>query len=68
MAKQVKTMKNVREEMIEVFSQLKARKVDLNIAAEMNRVFGKLISSVNSQCMYHKLRKEPPEIDFMNCN
>jgi len=68
MAKTIKTIKDGREKMSEVFSKLEARKTDLGSAKAMCNCFGKQISSVKVQLEYAKLRKETPQIDFMKCN
>ena len=69
MAKQMKTMKEAREKLIEVIGKVESRKMDLGSAKVINNGVGKVISTIRTQLEYTKLRKSNPElnIEFMNC-
>lgn len=64
----MKTMKELREGLLEIFEQLGTGAIDLKMAAEKNNSAGKVINTVRSQLEYSKLRKEKPQIDFMKCH
>lgn len=62
-------MKNVidlRKELSEVFSDLRAGVIKPAEAAELNNTAGKMINSVKIELEYYNLRKEKPEIEFLN--
>lgn len=63
----MKTIKELRNELVEVFEDLKRDTIDLNRASEMNNTAGKTINTIRVQLEYHKLRKTKPEIDFLKC-
>lgn len=61
-------MKNVielRNELCELFNDIKTDSVDLVKAKEMTNAAGKIINSVKLELVYAALRKEQPVIDFM---
>lgn len=64
----MKTMKELREQVIKTYEDLKSGKLDLKVAAEMNNCAGKIINTVRTQLEYAKLRKEEPQIDFLKCH
>lgn len=63
----MKTMKEVRDRLIEINENLQKGEVDLKLATEMHNGIGKIINTVRTQLEYSKLRKEKPAIDFMKC-
>ena len=63
----MKTMKELRNALCEVFASLKSGKIKSKDATEMNNTAGKIINSTRAQLEYHKLRKDKPEIDFLKC-
>lgn len=64
----MKTIKELREQVIETFNNLKNGGIDLKIGAELNNCAGKIINTVRTQLEYAKLRKEKPQIDFLKCH
>lgn len=58
----------LREELSEVFTGLKNGSIEPKTASEMNNAAGKIINTVKVQLEYSALRKEKPEIDFLNCD
>ena len=64
----MKTIKEFRERLLEVFDGIKGGAVELKDAAEMNNSAGKIINTVRTQLEYHKLRKDKPQIDFLKCH
>jgi len=63
-----KTIKELRDEILEDRQALKSGQMELKIFAEMTNAAGKIINTVRSQLEYAKLRKEKPQIDFMGCH
>lgn len=61
----MKTVEDLRDQLAEVFSQLKSGGMKPNEAAELANVAGKMISSAKVQIEYYALRKEAPEIAFL---
>ncbi len=64
----MKTIRELREELAEVFKGLKSGAMEMKLAAEMNNAAGKMINTVRTQLEYHKLRKDKPQIDFLKCH
>ena len=60
----MKNIKELRIELSQVFMDLKAGKLDVKAAAEMNNAAGKIINTVKVQLEYAAL-KEKPNIDFL---
>lgn len=61
-------MKNVevlRSELAEIFEKLKAGEIKPGEAAELANLAGKMINSAKVQIDYYALRKEAPEITFL---
>ena len=67
MSTKIKTMNDLRKQMLEVFDKVKSKDMDLNVASELTKEVGKVIQSVRTQLEYHRLRKDKPEIDFLKC-
>lgn len=63
----MKTMKELRDGLAEIFDDLGTGNIDLKVAAEKNNSAGKIINTVRTQLEYHKLRKDKPEIAFLKC-
>jgi hypothetical protein len=62
-------MKNVvelREELITIFNQLKAKEISHADAKELNNSAGKIINSVKIELEYAGLCKVVPNIAFLN--
>lgn len=64
----MKTMKEVREKLVDLCKKLESGEMELPIVSEMHNGIGKLINTVTKQLEYAKLRKEKPQIDFMKCH
>lgn len=56
----------LRENLADLFLQIKEGNVDVKVAAEMNNTAGKIIASIKVQNDYAELRNEVPNIRFMN--
>ena len=64
----MKSMKDVRNKLVDLNAQLESGSLDIKIVAEMHNGIGKIINTVRTQLEYSKLRKETPQIDFMKCH
>ena len=62
----MKTITDLRNELLEVFEDLKDGNVEPKVAAEMNNAAGKAINTVKVQLEYAVLRKEIPKIAFLS--
>ena len=64
-------MKNVtelRDQLSQVFTDLRSGDIKHTDAAEFANIAGKMINSAKVQLDYYALRKESPNIDFLNSN
>lgn len=61
----MKTAEALRDELANVFSDLRAGKMKPGTAAELANVAGKMINSAKVQVEYYALRKETPNIPFL---
>lgn len=64
-------MKNcdaLRNELAIVFERLKAGEIKPGEAAEMANIAGKMINSAKAQIEYYALRKEVPNIGFLDAD
>ena len=62
-------MNNIAEltkHLSKLYEDLRAGKIEVKVASEMNNTAGKLISAQKIQLEYSELRKESPDIDFLN--
>ncbi len=62
-------MKNVielRQELINIFDDIKSQKIKGSDAKEMVNTAGKIIGTVKLQLEYAGLRKETPAIEFLS--
>ncbi len=57
---------NLRDELIQLFHDIKNETVKTNIAAEMNNAAGKIMQSLKVQLEYSALKEEKPEIKFLD--
>jgi hypothetical protein len=62
----MKSIQQVREELAKVFEGVKLGTVNHKDAAELNNSAGKIISSLKVELEYYALRKEKPEIPFID--
>ena len=58
-------VEKLRDELATVFSELKEGKIKATEAAELANLAGKMINSAKVQIDYYALRKETPEIAFL---
>lgn len=61
------TAKELRNEMISVFTQVKADKIDLKKAKELTNAAGKILNTVKVQLTYNQLMDRKEKIDFLEC-
>lgn len=60
------TITDIRDQLIEIFNELRAGTIDLKDAAEINNTAGKIISTAKTQIAYSALRGEAPYIPFLD--
>jgi len=58
----VKTMNDVTEQLMNLYSDVRNGVIDLKEAAELNNTAGKIINSVKVQTEYYALAKVNPKI------
>ena len=66
MEKQIKNIVDLRNELITIFDQLKAKEISHADAKELNNSAGKIINSVKVELEYAGLCKVTPNIAFLN--
>jgi len=59
------TIAELRDELFEIFTDLKSGKIEPKIACEMNNSAGKIINTAKVQLDYYALRKEIPSLPFL---
>ena len=64
----MKNVKELRNELSNVFRNLKEGKIDAKTASAMNNSASKIINTIKVQLDYAGKRKEKPVIDFMKCH
>lgn len=62
----MKNINEVREQLSDVFTELKAGTLTPKEASELNNCAGKIINSAKVELEYYALRKEKPEIRFLS--
>lgn len=62
----MKNINELRNELTKLYGDIKTGDVDVKKAKEMNNSAGKIINSVKAELEYAELRKEKPEIGFLN--
>ncbi len=62
----MKTAKDLYNELWSVIGELKAYRMPPNAAAEITNAAGKMIHLSRIQLEYHSMRKETPDIPFLN--
>lgn len=63
----MKNIKNLRDEMVSVFEDIKSDKIDLKKARELTNAAGKILNTVKTQIMYNQLMDKKEKIDFLEC-
>lgn len=61
----MKNVNELREELSQVFAQLRAGEIKPGEAGELANLAGKMIGSAKVQVEYYALRKEMPSIEFL---
>jgi len=61
----MKNVEELRKNLSDVFRQLQAGEIKPGEAAELANLGGKMISSAKVQVEYYALRKEAPEIQWL---
>jgi hypothetical protein len=61
----MKTVRDLRDELAIVFDQLNSGAIKAKDAGELANVAGKMINSAKVQLEYYALRKETPNIPFL---
>jgi ribosomal protein L5 len=62
----MKNAKELRVELAAVFESLRNGDIETKTAAELANLAGKMISSAKTQVEYYALRREQPNIQFLN--
>ena len=61
----MKNVEELRNELAQVFAQLKSGEIKPSEAAELANLAGKMINSAKAQIEYYALRKESPTIGWL---
>lgn len=61
-----KNMLELREDLSELYSEIRNKEIDSETAQNAARVAGHLISTVKHEIVYRKLGADNQNIDFMN--
>lgn len=59
-------IKTLRNDLMQVFADLRSGEIEVKVAAEMNNTAGKVINTIRAELEYAELRKAPPCIEFLN--
>lgn len=62
----MKNIQELRNELLHAFDGVKSGDLKTPIAKEMTNAAGKVIGTIKMQLEYAALRKETPDIDFLN--
>jgi len=62
----MKSIKELRDNLATLFSQVRDGEVDIKRAAEMNNSAGKIINSIRVELEYAELRKVKPSVSFLD--
>jgi hypothetical protein len=62
----MKNVNELREQLSQVFYELRNNTVKYTDAAELANIAGKMINSAKVQLDYYSLRKEAPKISFLD--
>lgn len=61
----IRSMTELRKELLVLFERVKEDDIPLAKATELNSAAGKIIGTVRTQLHYAMLRRETPEIEFL---
>lgn len=64
---EIKNVEDLRGSLVEVYQALQNGDCNLKAADTTANLAGKIIGTLKAQLVYAKLRKEKPEIEFLNC-
>ena len=59
-------IKTLRNDLMQVFADLRSGEIEVKVAAEMNNTAGKVINTIRAELEYAELRKTSPDIAFLN--
>lgn len=59
--------KELRNNLLDAYSELRSDQISIKAAAEVSNLAGKITGTIKLQLEYAKLRKEKPDIEFLNC-
>lgn len=62
----MKTINELRDELLKLFDDIKTGETDVKVAGEMNNTAGKVINSVKAELEYAALREVEPNIPFLD--
>ena len=62
----MKNINEVRKELCDAFKDLRSGNLEVKQAAEMSNMAGKIINSIKVELEYAALKKEAPNIQFLN--
>jgi len=62
----MKTAESLRNDLGALYDQLKSGQIEVKNASELANIAGKMISSAKAQLEYYELRKEAPNIAFLD--
>lgn len=62
----MKTLKDINSDLVEVFEALKTGRIDIKLAKELNNTTGKMAQIAKVQLVYHGMRSEVPESEFLS--
>ena len=60
----MKNIKDVREELLKVFDELKSGELKPSVVSVLNDAVEKIIDSLKVELEYYSMRKEKPDIEF----
>ena len=60
-------MTELRNTLAETLAELRNGNISVKTATEISNMAGKINATVKSQLEYAKLRKERPDVGFLNC-
>lgn len=63
----MENVKELRQEMISVFKDIKEDKIALKKAKELTNAAGKVLLTAKLQIMYNQLMDRKEKIDFLDC-
>jgi hypothetical protein len=62
----MKKINELRDELLQLFNDVKTGATEVKVAGEMNNTAGKIINSVKAELEYAALRKVEPSIPFLD--